>query len=123
TGHERPHCPQPAFRPRRPESDPHTGGAMQLPRTVPATTAIQAIPPRSTIVAAPGCGTPETLLTALGELADTLKSVRLCAGLHPGAYPFLEASAAGHLPYLTWHPYGPARSALSPGKVDYVPAR
>ena len=96
---------------------------MQLPRTVPATTAIQAIPPRSTIVAAPGCGTPETLLTALGELADTLKSVRLCSGLQLGAYPFLEASAAGHLPYLTWHPYGPARSALSPGKVDYVPAR
>lgn len=96
---------------------------MKPPPTVSASTAIRAIPPRSTVVAAPGCGTPETLLTALGGLADTLKSVRLCSGLQLGAYPFLEASAAGHLPYVTWHPYGPARAALSPGSVDYVPAR
>ncbi|WP_150238363.1 acetyl-CoA hydrolase/transferase family protein [Nocardiopsis quinghaiensis] len=96
---------------------------MKPSRTVSATAAIRTIPPRSTVVAAPGCGTPETLLTALGGLADTLRSARLCSGLQLGSYPFLEASAAGHLPYVTWHPYGPARAALRAGSVDYVPAR
>ena len=96
---------------------------MKLPTTVAPDGAIRTIPPGSTIVAAPGCGTPETLLSALGRLADLLDSPRLCSGLQLGSYPFLDASAAGHLPYRTWHPYGPARAALRPGRVDYVPAR
>ncbi|OZV74565.1 hypothetical protein CA850_29970 [Micromonospora echinospora] len=96
---------------------------MKLPTTVAPDQAIRTIPPGSTIVAAPGCGTPETLLAALGRLADLLDAPRLCSGLQLGSYPFLAASAAGHLPYRTWHPYGPARAALRPGHVDYVPAR
>ncbi|MEO9321955.1 acetyl-CoA hydrolase/transferase C-terminal domain-containing protein [Nocardioides sp. C4-1] len=85
--------------------------------------AIRLLPRGAAVVAAPGCGTPETLLTALGAHAHVLGSPRLYSGLQLGAYPFLDAAAAGHLTYRTWHPYGPARAALSPGRVDYVPAR
>lgn len=88
-----------------------------------AADAVRRIAPGASIVAAPGCGTPETLLTALGEHADGLGRPTLYSGLQLGAYPFLPAAAAGHLRYRTWHPYGPARAALEPGKVDYVPAR
>lgn len=96
---------------------------MTLPPTLAASAAVRTIPAHSTIVAAPGCGTPETLLTALGNQAHVLDSPTLCSGLQLGSYPFLEATAGGHLPYRTWHPYGPARAALHPGRVDYVPAR
>ncbi|QYJ03623.1 hypothetical protein KUV85_15000 [Nocardioides panacisoli] len=96
---------------------------MRLPPSTSAATAVRSIPPHSSAVASPGCGTPETLLTALGEAAEELDGVRLFSGLQLGSYPFLPASLAGHLPYRTWHPYGPARAALTPGAVDYVPAR
>lgn len=96
---------------------------MQLPPTTAATAAVRTIRSGSTIVASPGCGTPETLLAALGEAAEDLAGVSLVSGLQLGSYPFLAASRAGHLPYRTWHPYGPARAALAPGMVDYVPAR
>lgn len=88
-----------------------------------AETAVRRIPRGAAIVAAPGCGTPETLLTALATYAEQLGRPTLYSGLQLGAYPFLAAAAAGHLRYRTWHPYGPARAALEPGKVDYVPAR
>ena len=96
---------------------------MELPTTLSADAAIRLLPAGSAVVAAPGCGTPETLLEALGRGADLLGAPTLYSGLQLGAYPFLDAAAAGHLSYRTWHPYGPARAALSPGHVDYVPAR
>ena len=91
--------------------------------TISAEAAVRLLPPRAAMVAAPGCGTPETLLTALGAQADLLDSPVLYSGLQLGSYPFLDAAAAGHLRYRTWHPYGPSRAALSRGAVDYVPAR
>lgn len=96
---------------------------MGLPPTLSADAAIRLLPAGAAIVGAPGCGTPETLLTALGQAADLLRGPTLYSGLQLGAYPFLAAAAAGHLAYRTWHPYGAARAALSPGRVDYVPAR
>lgn len=96
---------------------------MSRPAILSADAAVRLVPPGAAIVAAPGCGTPETLLAALGSAADLLGGPTLYSGLQLGAYPFLEAAAAGHLSYRTWHPYGPARAALSPGRVDYVPAR
>jgi len=96
---------------------------MELPTTLSADAAIRLLPAGSAVVAAPGCGTPETLLEALGRGADLLGAPTLYSGLQLGAYPFLDAATAGHLSYRTWHPYGPARAALSPGRVDYVPAR
>lgn len=96
---------------------------MRLPAHRTPSEAVRAIPPGAAIVAAPGCGTPETLLTQLADAADLLGGPTLYSGLQLGAYPFLDAAAQGLLRYRTWHPYGPARAALAPGRVDYVPAR
>ncbi|MDQ6524889.1 acetyl-CoA hydrolase/transferase C-terminal domain-containing protein [Nocardioides sp. LHD-245] len=96
---------------------------MQLPDRSTPSEAVRRIPPGAAIVASPGCGTPETLLTHLAASADLLGRPTLYSGLQLGAYPFLEAAAEGLLRYRTWHPYGPARAALAPGRVDYVPAR
>lgn len=92
-------------------------------QTLTPSEAVRRIPAGAAIVAAPGCGTPETLLTALGADADLLGRPTLYSGLQLGAYPFLDAAASDQLRYRTWHPYGPARAALAPGRVDYVPAR
>lgn len=73
-------------------------------RSTPRVTAQQAmrlVPPGGTIVATPGCGTPETLLRALGERAPGLGVPRLLSGLLLGAYPFLAAVQAGLLTYTT----------------------
>lgn len=95
---------------------------MRLPANHTPSAAVRRIPPGAAIVASPGCGTPETLLTHLAGAADLLGVPTLYSGLQLGAYPFLDAAAQGHLRYRTWHPYGPARAALGHG-VDYVPAR
>lgn len=79
--------------------------------------ALRTLPPAARIVAAPGCGTPETLLGALGRIAGELDRPTLYSGLQLGAYPFLSAVAAGELAYRTWHPYGPARRAAGVGHV------
>ncbi|GAA1019482.1 4-hydroxybutyrate CoA-transferase [Acrocarpospora pleiomorpha] len=91
---------------------------MPLPATLPPGQAIRLLPENARVVGAPGCGTPETLLRALGETADLLPAPTLYSGLQLGGYPFLDAVREGHLRYLTWHPYGPARHA-----AEYVPAR
>lgn len=96
---------------------------MRLPAHRTPGEAVLAIPQGAAIVASPGCGTPETLLTHLAAAVDLLGGPTLYSGLQLGAYPFLGAAAEGLLRYRTWHPYGPARAALSPGRVDYVPAR
>lgn len=96
---------------------------MPFPPTISADEALRRLPPASRVVAAPGCGTPETLLGALGRIAEELGSPVLYSGLQLGAYPFLDAAAAGHLHHRTWHPYGPARAAMRGGSVAYVPAR
>lgn len=96
---------------------------MRLPAPRTPSDAVRAIPSGAAIVASPGCGTPETLLTHLADAADLLGGPTLYSGLQLGAYPFLDAAARGLLRYRTWHPYGPARAALAPGRVDYVPAR
>jgi acyl-CoA hydrolase len=95
---------------------------MWLPPSLSVQDAMRGLPERPRIVAAPGCGTPETLLTGLAQAAGSLREPVLYSGLQLGAYPFLEAAAAGAVQYRTWHPYGPARAALGRG-VEYVPAR
>lgn len=96
---------------------------MSATAIVSAATAVTSLPRAARIVASPGCGTPETLLTALGAHADVLGSPTLYSGLQLGAYPFLAAVEAGHLDYLTWHPFGPGRASVAAGHSHYVPAR
>lgn len=96
---------------------------MPAPAVIPAATAVRELPRAARIVASPGCGTPETLLAAIGADADLLGSPTVYSGLQLGAYPFLAAVEAGHLDYLTWHPFGPARASVAAGHSHYVPAR
>ncbi|MER5619425.1 acetyl-CoA hydrolase/transferase C-terminal domain-containing protein [Streptosporangium sp. NPDC002544] len=96
---------------------------MPPPSTLPPEKAVRLLPENAHIVGAPGCGTPETLLRALGETADLLHAPTLYSGLQLGGYPFLDAVRQGHLRYLTWHPYGPARRSVAAGFGEYVPTR
>lgn len=89
--------------------------------TISAADAIARLPRGARIVASPGCGTPETLLTALGDAGGEGRT--LYSGLQLGAYPFLDAVAQGALQYVTWHPAGPARALVDSGEVHYVPTR
>jgi acyl-CoA hydrolase len=85
--------------------------------------AMALIPLGARIVASPGCGTPETLLQALGRCADQIAQPTLYSGLQLGAYPFLDAVEARSLRYVTWHVYGAARPSHDAGHTQYVPAR
>jgi 4-hydroxybutyrate CoA-transferase len=85
--------------------------------------AMARIPPGARIVASPGCGTPETLLRALGRCANQMARPTLYSGLQLGAYPFLQAVESEYLRYFTWHVYGAARLSHDAGQTQYVPAR
>ena len=88
-----------------------------------AAAALERLPRGARIVAGPGCGTPETLLRALGEHAASMAGPTLYSGLQLGAYPFLDAVAAGTLRFATWHVMGPVRDLVATGAVDYLPIR
>lgn len=75
------------------------------------------------VVAGPGCGTPVTLLRALGRAAEERElRPHLRSGLLLD-YPFLDALAAGRLRYDTWHVMGEVRPLVEQGLAGYLPAR
>jgi 4-hydroxybutyrate CoA-transferase len=84
---------------------------------------IERIGPGRTIVAAPGCGTPSTLLEMLARGANRLPGTRLCSGLLLGDYPFLPAVEEGVLSYCTWHVMPAVRKLVADGAVPFYPVR
>lgn len=89
--------------------------------TTPAA-AVAGLPTGARIACSPGCGTPTTLLRALAAASEG-RGWELCSGLQLGGYPFLDAVAAGHLGYRTWHVMAPVRDLVADGRAHYVPAR
>lgn len=85
--------------------------------------AFRDVAPGSRILAAPCCGTPETLLRELGRHAERTAGLRLTTGLTFGSFPHLPAVRAGHLRYRTWHPSGPALELIADGLAEYLPLR
>jgi 4-hydroxybutyrate CoA-transferase len=92
--------------------------------TITPQQAVHAIAGRRGIIPAPGCGTPTTLLRAIGQHADELGGrTPLYSGLLLGAYEFVEAVREGRLKYVTWHVMPPVRKLVAEGVVDFVPVR
>lgn len=85
--------------------------------------AIRDVAPGSRVLAAPCCGTPETLLRELGRHAERTDGLRLTTGLTFGSFPFESAVRAGRLRYRTWHPSGAGRDLVRDGLADYLPLR
>ncbi|WP_131741668.1 hypothetical protein [Actinomadura roseirufa] len=85
--------------------------------------ALRLLPENGRLIASPGCATPQTLLTALGDHARDRPGHTLSAGLLLGDLPFLDAVRAGALRFRTWQLPKAARRAAADGLVDYVPMR
>jgi 4-hydroxybutyrate CoA-transferase len=84
--------------------------------------ALDLVPPGAGIVAGPGCGTPTTVLTAVGKAAPG-RGWTLSSGLLAGECGFIEAVAAGDLSYRTWHPSRPVHKLIEQGVVEFMPIR
>jgi acyl-CoA hydrolase len=91
--------------------------------TITPRQALSRVAPGARVIASPGCATPQTLLTALADLAGTRSGLVLHAGLLLGDLPFLPAVAAGALRYRSWHVPAAARELATAGVVEYVPMR
>jgi 4-hydroxybutyrate CoA-transferase len=92
-------------------------------KTVTPREAVAAMNGQGSILSAPGCGTPVTVLAALGEHAEELDKPELYSGLLLCDYPFLDAVHAGKLRYGTWHVMPPVRRMVADGSVPFFPVR
>ena len=90
---------------------------------VPVSAAFLGVSPGSRILAAPCCGTPETLLEELGRYAQRTDGLQLTAGLTFGSFPHERAVRAGRLRYRTWHPSGVGCDLVRVGLAEYLPLR
>lgn len=85
--------------------------------------AIRDIAPGSRVLAAPCCGTPETLLRELGRHAERTDGITLTTGLTFGSLPFAPAVRDKKLRYRTFHPSGTGRDLINEGVAEYLPLR
>lgn len=93
------------------------------PDLVPAADVLADLVPGSRIVAGNACGTPLTLLRALGDRGARAPRVSLTLGLtlgDPGLRPAVEAGTLG---IRSWHVHGEVRAMHRDGLVDYLPLR
>ena len=90
--------------------------------TVSALDALRLIPEGAHLVAAPGCGAPDTLLQAMPE-ACLGRGWTLATGILLGDVAFLPAVRNGDLCYRTWHVPPSARKLVAAGTIHYVPLR
>ncbi len=92
-------------------------------QTISPDDAVRRIPARSRVLSTCYAATPDALLAAIARVAPESPGMTLLSGLVLGDHPFLDAVAAGHLQYRTWHVGGPVRSMVRSGQVAYVPMR
>lgn len=85
--------------------------------------ALAAVDDHAYFVASPATGAPDTLLRALGAVADERRRWTLYTGLLLGEYPFLDAVADGRLRYETSHVMSASRRMVASGSVDFLPVR
>lgn len=84
--------------------------------------AVASIPNGSTIVVAPACGTPTTLLHALAAHADG-RGWTLMSGLLLDPSRVVAAVERKALRYHTWHPTRPIATKVAAGEIGYIPIR
>jgi acyl-CoA hydrolase len=86
-------------------------------------TIVRALPAGARFVAGPGCGTPLSLLRALGRVAESPRRWTLSSGLLLGQLDFLGAVAEGRLTYRTWHVVEQTRDLVANGLAGFIPLR
>jgi acyl-CoA hydrolase len=91
-------------------------------KTVSPAAAVAGIPDGATVVAAPSCGTPTSLLTSLAGGAGPA-GVTLLAGLLLDPGELLPALDDGALTLRTWHPTAALARQLERGTAEYIPLR
>ena len=84
---------------------------------------VAAIGPGRRMIAAPGCGTPTTLLDIIARNAVDLDGGALYSGLLLSDYSFLPAVEEGLLSYGTWHVMPAIRQLVADRKVPFYPVR
>ena len=84
--------------------------------------AMSLVPDGGRVVAAPGCGSPSTLLRSLADRSHN-GPVSLYSGIQIDGYPFLDHIDPDRFRLVTWHVNGPLRGRVGDGVVEYVPAR
>jgi 4-hydroxybutyrate CoA-transferase len=94
-----------------------------MPKFSSAESAVSRLPEDVDIVAGPGCGTPTSLLRALGEQADRRRAWRLWSGLLLGPLDFTDAVREGRLAYRTWQVTRATRELVTGGAAEYLPLR
>lgn len=80
------------------------------------------IGPGDEIVAAPGCGSPTTLLHSVAERSHEVP-LTVLSGLQIDDAPFLDAADPQRFRLITWHVTGRLRTRVGDGIVEYLPAR
>lgn len=91
--------------------------------TTDADAALADLPAGARIVAGNACGTPLTLLRALGRRSRAEGTVSLTIGLTLGEPHLRPALEEGSLRLRSWHLHGEIRSLHRDGLVDYLPLR
>lgn len=85
--------------------------------------AVRDLAPGTRLVAGNACGTPLTLLRALGRRSADAGEVALTLGLTLGDPQLRSAVVAGALSVRSWHVHGEIRSMRREGLVEYLPLR
>ncbi|MGX1703119.1 acetyl-CoA hydrolase/transferase family protein [Microbacterium sp. NPDC055357] len=85
--------------------------------------AVRDLAPGTRLAAGNACGTPLTLLRALGRRSAEAGSVTLTLGITLGDPQLRPAVLAGSLSVRSWHVHGEIRAMRREGLVEYAPLR
>lgn len=91
-------------------------------RIVTAEEAVCRLPTRGRVFVAPGCGTPLSLLDALGDARDAFDDLQICTGLLFRPARFLDA-VPRPFRLLVTHPTSVTEPLVTDGRADYLPLR
>jgi 4-hydroxybutyrate CoA-transferase len=89
---------------------------------VSADEAVRRLPARGRVFVAPGCGTPLSLLDALGDARDAFSDLEVCTGLLFRPARFLEAVPRPFRLTVT-HPTAVTEPLVTDGRAEHLPLR
>jgi 4-hydroxybutyrate CoA-transferase len=89
---------------------------------VSAEEAVRRLPARGRVFVAPGCGTPYSLLDALGDARDAFDDLDICTGLLFRPARFLDAVPRPFRLTVT-HPTAVTEPLVTAGRADHLPLR
>ena len=89
---------------------------------VSAEEAVRRLPARGRVFVAPGCGTPFSLLDALGDAREAFSDLEVCTGLLFRPARFLDGVPRPFRLTVT-HPTAVTEPLVSDGRADHLPLR